>query len=154
MRAIEAAYQKFCRDRFPLPTEEQVAALERHIGITFPEHYREFVLNFNGGWFTEPQIVPPSKACPVDRLTVLDGIGADHPSAELASEAHLALFDDNDPPHVVPIGYTIMGNLLILLTHPEPDDRGVIMLKRAYHEEYHRLAGTMEEFVGLLREPV
>src|SRR3954468_6307138 len=92
MSIREAAYRKFCKERFPLPTEEQVAALEGRIGISFPEHYRQFVLNYNGGWFTEPQIVPPTKGCPVDRLTVLDGIGASHPSAELASQKRLTLF--------------------------------------------------------------
>src|SRR4051812_17999788 len=128
MSAIEAAYQKYCRKRFPLPTEKQVTELEKRIGITFPDDFRQFILNYNGGLVYNPSIEPTKKKCPPHALDVVYGIGASHPSAELASPAHLVRFDDNDPPLVVPIGYTVMGNLLIVLTHPEPEDRGVVMM--------------------------
>jgi len=148
---IEAAYKAYCRERFPLPTEKQVADLERRIGVSFPEDFRQFVLEYNGGYFIEPDIVPPSKDCPVDCLTSIFGIGASHPTAELASRESLAVFSDNEPPQVVPIGDTIMGNLLLLVTHPE--GRGCIVLKKAFSDQSFFLAGGIEEFFGLLREP-
>jgi len=89
--------------------------------------------------------------CPLDRLAFMSGIGATHSVAELASEADLALFDDNDPPQILPIGYTLMGNLIFLVTHPE--DRGCIALKKAFSDEVYPLAEGIEEFFGLLREP-
>lgn len=152
MKTIEAAYDQFCEERFPAPTEKQVADLEQRIGISLPEDYREFVLAFNGGFFAEPWIVPPSEECPLeDSLRAMNGIGATHPTAELASEGDLALFDDNDPPQILPIGDTVMGNLILLITHPE--DRGCIVLKKAFSDESFFLAEGIEEFFGLLRQP-
>jgi hypothetical protein len=84
-------------------------------------------------------------------LTSMNGIGATHPSAELASPADLALFSDNDPLQVLPIGYTIMGNLIFLLT--QLDDRGCIGLKKAGSEKSYYLAEGIEGFFNLLREP-
>lgn len=151
MNTIEAAYAAFSEERFPLPTEEQVAALERRIGVTFPADYRKYVLEFNGGYFTEPDIIPPSNGCPVDGLTEMHGIGASHPAAELASKADLAIFDDNDPPQIVPVGYTMTGSLILLVTHPE--GRGCIIYKKAFSDESFLLATGIEEFFGLLRVP-
>jgi len=151
MNSIALAYRKFCEERFPLPSEEEVAALEERIGIDLPPDYREFLLEYNGGFFTEPDIVPPSDDCPLDRLTVLHGIRATHSSAELASISWLTLFDDNDPPQILPIGYTLMGNLLFLVTHWERN--GAIALKKAGSDDSFPLADGIEEFFGLLREP-
>ena len=152
MSVIGQAYQKWQQTRFPLPSEETVSSLESRIGVTFPEDYRRFLLEYNGGFFTEPQIVPPpGDDCPIDRLTYLCGIGASHRSAELATPSWLSLFDDNDPPQVIPIGYTIMGNCLLLVTHPE--GRGNIVLSRASLERSNFLANGIEEFFTLLREP-
>jgi hypothetical protein len=149
--ALPLAYRKFCKKRFPLPSEERVAALEQRIGIALPPDYRRFILGFNGGIFNEPEIVPPSAGCPLDWLTDMYGIGASNPHAELASKAHLALFDDNDPPQILPIGYTLMGNLLFLVTHSEKN--GSIGLKKAGSDDSFFLAARIEEFFGLLREP-
>lgn len=148
---IEAAYRAYCRERFPLPTEKDVADLEQRIGVSLPDDFRQFVLEYNGGYFVEPDIVPPCKEWPVDALTSIFGIGASHPTAELASGESLAIFTDNDPPQVVPIGDTIMGNLILLVTHPE--GRGSIVLKIAFSDQSFLLAGGIEEFFRLLREP-
>lgn len=148
---IDYAYAAFCEERFPLPTEEQVAALERRMGVAFPADYRDFLIEYNGGLFTEPSIVPPDDDCPVDGLTFLNGIAATHPTAELATPAELGTFDDNDPPQIVPIGYTLMGNLIFLVTHP--DDRGWIGLKKAWSDQSFFLADGIEDFFGLLTEP-
>ena len=150
MIAIEWAYQRFCRERFPLPTESNIADLEGRIGVSLPDDYREFILDFNGGYFTEPDIVPPSDECPTDCLTCMRGIGATFPGAELARPRDLALFDDNDPPQIVPVGYTMMGGLIILVTHP--NERGRILYKEAFGGSYF-LAHGIEEFFELLHEP-
>jgi hypothetical protein len=153
MNQIEYAYRRFSEERFPLPSEEQVAELEERLGVPLPDDYRQFVLDFNGGYFTEPKIDPPVEGCPSDRLTVLHGIGATLPDDELGAEAHLALFTDNDPLQILPIGYTLMGNLLFLVTVPEPEERGRIGLKKASAQDYFALATGIEEFFKLLREP-
>ncbi len=152
MSTIEGVYREFCEKRFPLPREWQVAELERRIGVPLPADYRRFLLEFNGGFFREPQIVPPEDGCPLDRLTFMNGIGATHPVAELGSKDDLALFDDNDPPQILPIGYTIMGNLLFLITCSE--DNGQIGLKKAFSDQSFFLADGIEEFFGLLRKPL
>jgi hypothetical protein len=58
MSAIDLAYAKFCKKRFPLPTERQVSDLENRIGIRLPADFRQFILDYNGGYFTEPDITP------------------------------------------------------------------------------------------------
>jgi hypothetical protein len=151
MRPIENAYHQFCRKRFAAPSEAQVTDLERRINATFPDDYLRFLLTDKGGYFTEPQIVPSSQGCPTDRLSFMHGIGASHRTAELATASDLALFDDNDPPQVMPIGYTLMGGL-ILLNMPPGEGTGVIVYKKAFGDFYF-LANDIEEFFGRLKRP-
>jgi len=152
MNAIELAYRKFCEERFPLPNEAQVSDLEKRIGVRLPPDYRRFILEYNGGYFREAEITPAIEGCPVNGLDFMGGIGASHRSAELASQRSLALFDDNDPPQILPIGYTLMGNLIFLVTHPE--DNGTIGLKIAFTDQSFHLAKSIEAFFGLLHERV
>ena len=151
MIAIEDAYRRFSRVRFPLPTEEQLAELERRIDVAFPDDYRQFILEFNGGYFIEPEITPVGDGCPQDALTYLSGIGASHDIAELGESSTIDLFEDNHPPKVVPIGYTTMGGLIILDTAPG-EGRGEIYYKQAFGEVYWMAEG-IEQFFALLREP-
>jgi hypothetical protein len=151
MTTIEFAYRRFSRKRFPLPTEAQVRALERRIQVTFPDDYRQFLLEYNGGYFTEPAIMPASEVCPQDALAFLSGIGASHPEAELGEPGALVLFDDNDPPKILPIGDTPLGSLIILDTAPG-EGRGTIYFKQAFGDFYF-LADGIEDFFDLLREP-
>ncbi len=83
MNSIEGAYRHFLDERFALPSEAQVAELEARWHIELPPDYRQFLLQYNGGYFTEPQIISSAPDCPTDRLNNLGGIGASHPSAEL-----------------------------------------------------------------------
>jgi hypothetical protein len=152
MKTIEKVYREFCRERFPLPTEQQVSDLERRIHVSFPGDYRRFLLEFNGGYFSEPYIQPPEDAdegCPHLALNLLNGIGASHPTAELARPFDLRLFDDNDPPKIVPIGDTPENALIILYTQPE--GRGQIFLKEPSGGWYF-LAYGIEEFFQLLHD--
>jgi hypothetical protein len=151
MITIEYTYRRFCAERFSLPSEEQLQALEERVGVTFPDDYRRFVLDFNGGYFSEPEITPVGDGCPQESLALMCGIGASHDEAELGRPSDLYLFDDNDPPKIVPIGVTPMGSLIILDTAPG-EGRGTIYFKQAFGEFYY-LADGIEEFFELLREP-
>lgn len=151
MTTIEFAYRQFSRKRFPLPSEAKLRALEERIKVNFPGDYRQFLLNFNGGYFNEPEITPVGEGCPQDALTFLSGLGASHSEAELGEPGTLVLFDDNDPPKILPIGDTAMGGLIILDTAPG-EGRGTVYLKQAFGDFYY-LAEGIEAFFGLLREP-
>lgn len=150
MTTIEYAYSRFCKERFPLPSASALEALEQRIGVTFSPDYRQFILDFNGGYFSEPEIAPVGDSPPA-LLTLLHGIGASHPEAELARPSDLVLFDDNDPPKILPIGSTPMGSLIILDTAPG-EGRGTIYFKQAFGDFYY-LADGIEGFFSLLREP-
>jgi hypothetical protein len=150
MNPIELAYACFARKRFPLPTESQVRALEKRIKVELPADYRKFILEFNGGYFTDPEITPVEEGCPFDTLTFLSGIGASHSEAELGDPRKISLFDDNDPPKIMPIGATPMNALIILDTAPG-EGRGNIYLKKAWGDFYY-LAEDIEGFFALLRE--
>ena len=128
-----------------------MAELERRINVIFPDDYRRFILEFNGGYFGEPDILPVGDGCPADALTYLSGIGAAHDGAELGAPSMLCLFDDNDPPKIVPIGRTIMGGLIILDTAPG-EGRGEIYYKEPFGDFYW-IAEGIEDFFTLLREP-
>jgi hypothetical protein len=151
MTTIEYAYNRFSTKRFPRPNEAQLDALEKRIKVTFPDDYRQFLLQFNGGYFDDPDIMPVGEGCPKDSLTFMCGIGASHDEAELGRPSDLYLFDDNDPPKIVPIGCTPLGSLIILDTAPG-EGRGAIHLKQAFGDFYN-LADGIQEFFGLLCEP-
>ncbi len=151
MTTIENAYRRFSKKRFPLPTDELVSELEHRIGISLPGDYRQFVLQYNGGYFKCPEITPVGEGCPLETLHALNGIGASHSTAELASRLDLALFDDNKPPKILPIGSTGVGGLIILDTAPG-DGRGEILLKQAWGDFFY-LADGIDAFFALLREP-
>jgi len=152
MTTIKYASARFCEERFPVPSEKQLAELERRIGVRFPEDYRTFVLEFNGGYFNEPEITPVGENCPHESLQILFGMGASHVEAELGLPRRTALFDDNDPPKILPIGCTSMGGLIIL--DPAPGEgKGDVFLKQAWGNFYFLTEG-IEAFMALLREPM
>jgi hypothetical protein len=135
-----------------LPSERQVAQVERRIGASLPAEYRQFILEFNGGGFADPDIEPPIGQinCPLDCLNVLYGIRAVDASNELASEKSLNLFVDNEPISLLPIGYTLMGNLLYLVMRGE--HMGHIGLKKMDVQDSYLLASGISRFFRLLKE--
>ncbi len=151
MTTIKNAYDRFSAKRFPLPGDAQLSELERRLRIAFPEDYRQFILEFNGGYFKEPEITPIGDGCPQDTLAILFGIGASHKEAELGRPGSTALFDDNDPPKIIPIGRTGMAGLIILDVAPG-EGNGAIFLKKAFGDFYYLVDG-IEAFLALLREP-
>ena len=151
MTIIQSAYDRFCNERFPLPTEGQLFSLQRQIGVLLPPEYRRFILDFNGGCFTDPIITPVGLGCPIECLDSLYGIGASRPAIELGRPADIALFDDNEPPKIIPIGQTAVGGLIILDTAPG-DGNGSIFLKQARGDFYY-LTENIAAFFALLQEP-
>ena len=125
--------------------------VQSRIGVTFPDDYRRYLLEFNGGYFNGPEITPVGEGCPLEVLEILCGIGASHEEAELGMPSDIALFDDNDPPKIVPIGYTGMGGLIILDTAPG-EGQGAVFLKKEFGDFFY-LTDGIEEFFGLLRDP-
>lgn len=146
---IQGVYERFVRDRFPLPSEAQVASLEHRINVRFPPEYRRFLLEYNGGWFRDNDLILPIKESPLDELHCLYGIGADHESAELGRRSDMELFDDNDPPQIVIIGCTPGGYLIVLGVHPET--YGDIFFKT--FKDWIYLTHSLEEFFGMMVEP-
>lgn len=148
MSNIEHAYERFCTERFPLPKPETVAALEKLRGVPFPNDYRDFLQNWNGGFFSEPTITVVNEECPVDRLTFFSGIGATHPIAELTWPPALGDFDEESLLRVIPVGDTLMGNLILLYT--EPNDFYQVCMKIAFRDDVFILADSLEEYFGSL----
>lgn len=155
MEKIRTAYGKYCRQRFPAPSPGQVTVLEGQLGVALPSDYRRYLLEFNGGVFTEPRITPPEPACPLDRLTVMGGINAVEPFAELGAPGlfNPATFDDNDPPQLLPIGYTMMGNLIFIVVAEGADDTGHIGLKLISSDNLFCLGENMDELFSRLVDP-
>jgi hypothetical protein len=150
MNCIAIAYEKFCKRRFPLPTEQQVADFEARIAAPLPPNYRRFLLEYNGGLFSEPDMIPLVDGCPLDGLTFMQGIGvADH-TFDLTRT--LYLFDDNYPVQILPIGYTLMGNLIFVVTDPDGDDYGGIGMKIASSDRAFNFGADIEEFFSRLAE--
>jgi SMI1-KNR4 cell-wall len=146
---IDSAYQQFCTKRFGLPNQKQLVDLEKNLGVVLSEDYKTFILSYNGGRFREPRIISHDGECPLDRLTVMYGIGASHPTSELGNRRQIAILTDKDPPKFIPIGYTIMGYFIILSTRKK--ERGFIFLKT--FDEFFFLADSIEGFFQLLHEP-
>jgi len=142
---IDAVYSKYARHRNPLPSEAEVDALERRLNTRFPEDHRRFLLSYNGGHFEDAPFATQRHPQFRDRLTFLNGIRAAHPSEEVGSEGDITLFEENDPLEILPIGYTIMGNLLFIVLHPE--DFGNIGLKLCDSEDSLYLGDSVQEFL-------
>jgi hypothetical protein len=146
---IEYAYNQFATERFGLPNEKQVLSLEQRIGVELPADFRDYVLRFNGGYFCEPEIHTDDDDAAGDALTCMFGIDSGDKLSELAEPSCLAIFEENDPPIFIPIGYTSLGGFVVIIT--EEENRGMILLKKA-NGGFHFLAEEIEEFFALLRE--
>lgn len=102
--------------------------------------------------FDEP-VIPanPDESRPSDKLKYINGINANHMSAEVCCPRDLAMFDDNDPPQIINIGQTVMGSFILLVVDPEGEDYGIIIL-RTFTESFF-LASDLDEFFGMLQHP-
>lgn len=83
----------------------------------------------------------------------MNGIHASFDFMELGSAADLALFDDNNPPVVLPIGTTSRNSLIMLNTEVADEDYGMIFVRTIDQTSIY-LSDSMEDFFLLLRDPV
>lgn len=150
MSTTEQAYSKWCKERFPLPTKRDIFELEERISVRFPEHYRGYLLEWNGGRFREPDIVD-STECRLDSLLWMSGIHAPVDYAVLGRQYDLSLFEDNDPPIIIPIGRTTTNGLIMINAVIGDESDGTVFL-RTIQQETIPLCDTMEEFFTLLRD--
>jgi len=147
--SIANAYNQFCETRFPQISEQEIENLESEIGVELPSDYRDYLLEFNGGYFNEPLITPPDEDWPKSWLNAMYGILAPHDFAEIGQLSDILTFEDNipgAPPVVLTIGNTSKNYLILLDTSPE--DNGSIYL-RTFTETY-QLAYGIEDFFELL----
>jgi hypothetical protein len=151
MSIIDHAYSRWCDNRFATPTEQDILDLEERISARLPDHYREFLLGWNGGIFKEPRIIGGQEDHPVESLVYLSGIHASVQIAELGNKRDLALFDDNEPPIIMPIGATRTGCLLMITTVTGETDDGVVFLRTIGQENFY-LCDSMVEFFLLLND--
>lgn len=154
--SVELAYQKYCEERFSLPTEADVLALEKRLKITLPEHYRNYLLNWNGGYFLEPCITPPEEGgvldCPTSSFQTMFGIGAPliddgDVYAELGQLSDILTWDNNDPVIMLPIGDTVMGAYIVMNTLIDDEGFGCVALRT--FDSLFWLADSMEDFFAL-----
>lgn len=160
MNVIEEIHKLCCSDPFPLPTAEQVQALQNRWDISFPENYRAYLVRYNGGFFDGPIIRLPEPITVQWRdglvthhelaLDTLYGLCATHRSAELGSESSVNTFDDNDPVQLLPIGYTASGCMLLMDFYPGLE--GNILVKFPSEKAY-KIAEDFDQFLSLLVIP-
>jgi hypothetical protein len=139
---VEQFYACWCKERFPLPTESEIDALEDGLQATLPSDYREFLFRFNGGFFRDPDI-SLHEACPDSAISFLHGIQVKYDFAKLGSD--VGLFDDNYPVEILPIGYTPGNNLLCVAMFPD-DDFGSVGLRTIQHKVHHVSDTFLEMF--------
>lgn len=130
--SLNTIYRLHSTVRFPLPSAQQIDVFEAKIGRVLPRSYRSFLLSYNGGYFDEPSFTAPFEDGFSDRLNHLYGIGTQNREDDLVN--NIDIFTDNLPVLLLPIGYTMMGNLLIMPF--ESEDEGQIFLKKAWTQEY------------------
>jgi hypothetical protein len=133
MKEIASAYKRFATERFRLPSKKQLLVFERRIKSKLPSDFRQYVLEFNGGIFEYSEIVPDHDECPSSRLSDTNGLGSRYKCFELNQPRGWNLFDDNDPPKIIPIGGTPMGDFIMLVTELG-ETPGAILFKQAFGE--------------------
>ncbi len=148
---IDAAYDRYCTERPPLPSEESISAIEDDLGITFPNHYRDFLLNYNGGWFGKyPEIHSDEYVVPKISLENMFGVDTGNEYLKLNDWPTIHLWDDNDPIIILPIGSTTSNYIIVLVAQVTEEDYGQIYLRT--FDDIFFLAEDMEEFFELWRD--
>ena len=144
MSSIEEVYDKCLEIPNSLPSSEQVATLESTLGVSLPPEYRQFLLERNGGTFNRGKfrrLIISFEDNKGDCLDSLYGIGARKTCGDLCREA--VLFDDDRPCRLVPIGYTALGVLLLIVTEALGQDKaGQIWVQYPYDEEFWELCDS------------
>ncbi len=142
---FDKIYAKCCRTSFELPTEKQLVSFENDYHLNLPASYRNFILTRNGGSFRGLVIEFGDNKS--DFLTYMHGLNATFAGAELGEDINL--FDDNEPPVILPIGGTGFGSLVLLVVG-EGADNGNVLIKHPNDESFEYLAETLPVFFAAL----
>ena len=151
---IRAVYDRFCTRRFALPTKQRLCEVEAVIGATFPADFRKFILEFNGGVFENALAIPRSPISAKWRdgvavhhdlsIEILCGIDA---SFQLGGVSDYAMFENNMPLKLLPIGYAAEGTLVLGFG---ADLHGRIFIKMTYDIPIE-VCASISELFALIR---
>jgi len=139
-------FDHFAIERFPLPKDAEIANLEQKLGTSFPDSYRRFLLRFNGAYFDDSKLSLHIAGID-DSLRLISGLNATVPTAAVGNSDDIDLLEDNSPIRLLPIGYTTLGNLVLL----NLVQNGKVVLKVAYSGESFDVADDILEFIRLVR---
>ncbi len=132
-----------------VPKHADIIALEELHNIRFPDDYRQYLIEYNGGHFCgEVFFSLGGKNLHVETLF---GMHDTVPYCELCNKENMCVIDFNDPVEIVPIGNT-SKNYLILMVVARDDGNGQIILK-TYDEAYEAF-DSFTEFVDNLKDRV
>ena len=135
-----------------LPTEDDVAALENQIGYDFPEDFRTFLLETNGGQPVKYHLVRIEECKDDVLMHVFLGIGTT-PSIEET----LDNIGDELPDGFIVIASDPGGNKFLMdLSEGEPTpiyywDRVRVFKKSKRKANTYEIASNFTEFMGMLR---
>jgi hypothetical protein len=93
--------------RFEPCTEQQIAEFEQQIGMTLPEDYREFLLQWNGGTFRGVPAFPlrePQDQNDYGTIYGFFGLAREPSSNDLRYAGMRLDFDERVPEHILAIG--------------------------------------------------
>jgi SMI1-KNR4 cell-wall len=147
---ISECYEKYCEIRFPLPSEEAIRSFENTVDVVLPESYRKFLADYNGGKFSEPSFSAEwDDEVQGDRLSILYGLNQEVPGRSLTDKSLLAIYPAS-PRKVLPIGHTMMNNLLLLVTDVNDSEFGTVLMKPAWIEWTWIIADDIYDFFSLI----
>lgn len=149
MTHTKRLYEDYCTERFPTIELDQITALESRLSINLPEYYRDYLLKYNGGKFSEPLIHHDKPEFGDDCLLAMYGIGAPHPTYELGRPLDIAIVsDENNPIAVLSIGTTMRNQYIVLILEEGAEDQFAIQLK--FFRGWSFLGWDLEEFLSLV----
>ncbi|HKP52978.1 MAG TPA: SMI1/KNR4 family protein [Chloroflexia bacterium] len=147
MRSIEyETYQ-------PPATEDEVLKLEKHLGISLPLGYRNYLLTYNGGR-VEPCVFPIAN-CPRDTHGILSWFFGINGGEYYDLMDNVRTYSDRVPSNLLPIGEDPGGNLICLSVLGS--DKGTVYFWEREWEvlegeapDYSNVYLIAEDFDGLL----
>lgn len=139
-------------------TQEDITSLEQEIGKVFPESYKSFLLEYNGG-------LPAPDSFPIEGMpgnpygVIQEFLGIDCPIESSNLKGAYDDFKGRMPDNLFPIACTPSGDILCLSL--SGDDIGAIVLWDFYQEHcpptyanVYGVAASFEEFIDkMFRSP-
>jgi hypothetical protein len=140
----------------PSISDQDLAALERELGVRLPDDYREFMLVHNGGR-PEPADFPiPGEPVPDSWSTLQFFLSLNGQEYYTDLGWHLDMFRDRVPAELLPIAYDPGGNLVCLGIRGE--HRGTVFFwdheleaEEDKEPDYRNLSFVAESFTAFLQ---